>query len=69
MYNTRTNDVLTALTIIEGVDCEPTYEEIVDAYQFLINSRIAWRLQGCYVRAANRLIESGECYYADLYER
>jgi hypothetical protein len=36
-------------------------DEVVDLFQELINSGLAWRLQGCYGRTAARLIEEGYC--------
>jgi hypothetical protein len=42
----------------EGFDTE---EELVDFFQYLINTGKAWRLQGFYGRTAARLIEAGLC--------
>jgi len=36
--------------------------EIIDLFQFLIDSGMAWQLQGAYGRMAIRLLKSGECY-------
>jgi hypothetical protein len=38
------------------------YEDTLDMYQELINTGLAWRLQGHYGRTAQRLIEDGYCY-------
>jgi hypothetical protein len=35
--------------------------ECIDLFQELINSGLAWQLQGTYGRTARSLIESGEC--------
>lgn len=48
--------------IIEGFDGqEHTEEEVIEAFQTLINSGIVWQLQGFYGRTAARLIEDGIC--------
>jgi len=36
-------------------------EEVVEGFQYLIDSGLAWRLQGHYGRMAEALIESGQC--------
>lgn len=38
-----------------------THDEIVEAYQAIIDSGEAWRLEGHVGRTAMALIESGEC--------
>ena len=40
---------------------DATFEESVDAYQELINTGEAWRLEGHVGRTAMRLIEDGYC--------
>ena len=37
-------------------------DEIVDLFQGLIDSGVAWRLQGHYGRTAKTLIETGWCH-------
>lgn len=39
-----------------------TEEDRLGAMQYLINTGIAWQLQGAYGRMAAALIESGECH-------
>ena len=39
-------------------------EEVIDLFQELINSGLAWQLQGSYGRMAASLIESGYCDYS-----
>ena len=35
--------------------------EVIEFFQGLIDSGLAWQLQGCYGRTARRLIEAGLC--------
>lgn len=41
---------------------ELTEEETIEMFQELINSGLAWSLQGHYGRTANALIQSGVCH-------
>ncbi len=50
------------VAIVEGFDGEEhTEEEILAAWQALIDSGIVWQLQGWYGRTASALIEEGLC--------
>lgn len=40
-------------------------EEELEAWQYLIDTGMAWKLQGWYGRTAKRLIDEGECTYTD----
>jgi hypothetical protein len=52
-----------ACSIIEDFDGRtPSREEVVAAFQSLINTKVVWSLQGFYGRTAQRLIDSGECH-------
>ena len=54
-------DNFTAVMICEGTQ-EPESEwEERDAWQHLIDTGLAWSLQGCFGRQAMRLIEAGVC--------
>lgn len=51
-----------ACAAIEGFDGEEHDEdEILEAWQHLIDSGAAWQLQGFYGRTAAALIEAGHC--------
>lgn len=55
--------------IIEGFSGDDhTEEDVIDAFQHLINTGAIWHLQGSYGRAAAHLIESGVCYAPDAAE-
>jgi len=47
--------------IIRYENGEMDTEEVVPFFQQLINSGMAWHLQGHYGRTAAQLIEMGEC--------
>jgi hypothetical protein len=41
------------------------HDEEVEAWQYLIDTGLAWQLQGWYGRTAQRLINEGYCTYTD----
>jgi hypothetical protein len=47
--------------IIDYEGGEMSDDEIITFFQELINSGMAWQLQGSYGRMATRLIEAGHC--------
>jgi hypothetical protein len=49
--------------IIEFENGEMDQDEILDLFQELVNTGLAWQLQGYYGRAANHLIAEGLIYY------
>lgn len=50
-----------AVMIAEGVQ-DATEEQQVEAWQHLIDTGLAWTLQGCFGRTAAALIEQGVCH-------
>lgn len=48
--------------IIEFETGNLTDEEVIELFQELIDSGIAWSLQGSYGRMARRLIDAGYCH-------
>lgn len=55
------NSDLDAIMTIENAEASEDMEEVIDAWQFLINSGTVWKLQGFYGRTATKLIEAGIC--------
>jgi hypothetical protein len=54
-------DNFTATMIAEGVEEAPSEEEYIEAWQHLIDTGLAWQLQGWFGRTATDLIEQGVC--------
>lgn len=54
---------MTDLDAIITIECDDsaTEQDIIAAFQHLIDSGVVWRLQGSYGRAAQGLIEAGLC--------
>lgn len=55
-------DSYTAVMICEGAQDADSQEQIIEAWQHLIDSGLAWRLQGCFGRQAKALIDAGVCF-------
>lgn len=49
-----------AVMIAEGVE-EASYDRQVEAWQYLIDSGLCWKLQGFFGRTAQKLINEGIC--------
>jgi len=51
----------TATMIAEGV--EPADDDtVIEAWQYLIDTGLAWQLQGSFGRGAMAMIEAGHCH-------
>ena len=55
----------TVSAIIEYENGTLGYEEIIELFQHLVDTGLAWRLQGSYGRMAVRLIEDGLVTHPD----
>ncbi len=54
-------DTYTAVGIAEGWIETENEEEVLLAWQTLIDTGLAWKLQGCFGRTATNLIMRGVC--------
>lgn len=53
-------DNFTAVMITEGVE-EADEDRQIEAWQHLIDTGLAWQLQGCFGRQAEHMINEGLC--------
>ena len=51
-------DMYTAVAIAEGMQ-DADDEEMLDAYQYLVDTGTIWKLQGSFGRVAQHLIDAG----------
>tara|TARA_A100001015_G_C14459290_1_gene507291 strand:+ start:76 stop:261 length:186 start_codon:yes stop_codon:yes gene_type:complete len=51
-----------AIDIAEGYIEPESKEQYISAWQFLIDTGLAWELQGWFGRTAIRMIEDGHCH-------
>lgn len=58
MNNEQPYDVIGQIIAYENG--ELTHEEVIELFQHLVNTGLAWQLQGHYGRTARDLIEAGE---------
>ena len=54
-------DTFTAVGIAEGFVDANSEDQVIQAWQTLIDTGLAWQLQGWFGRTANDLIERGIC--------
>ena len=54
-------DTFTAVMIAEGVEEASSEEQYIEAWQLLIDTGMAYQLQGYFRRNAEALIEEGYC--------
>jgi len=52
-------DSYEAVGIAEGFIEPDNEEQVIEAWQYLVDTGIAWQLQGLFGRTANQLIEQG----------
>lgn len=51
-------NIYTAVMIAEGVE-DATEEQQIEAWQYLVDTGVVWRLQGWFGRMAQNLIDEG----------
>jgi hypothetical protein len=56
-----TMDLYTATGLAEGFIEAKDEDEVIEAWQLLINTGTCWKLQGWFGRTARDLIEAGIC--------
>ena len=61
-------DTLQAVNICEGIEEVDSDEEVIAAWQHLIDTGVVWQLQGSFGRQAEMLIETGVCTLPDHYK-
>jgi hypothetical protein len=61
-------DTYTACMIAEGTIGADDEEQLIEAWQHLIDTGLAWQLQGWFGRTANWMIEEGHCIPAEQEE-
>ena len=52
-----------ALAIAEGYEDPESEEQWIAAWQYLIDTGLAWSMQGFFGRTASTMIQNGLCYY------
>jgi hypothetical protein len=58
IINGGSMDSYSAVGLAEGF-VEGTEDQVLEAWQYLVNSGLAWQLQGWFGRTASHLIEQG----------
>ena len=56
----------TAVGIAEGFIDAESEEQYLEAWQYLVDTGLAWRLQGWFGRTAAALIEQGQINYSTV---
>jgi hypothetical protein len=52
-------DAFTATMIAEGAEAAESEDQYLEAWQYLVDSGLAWQLQGFFGRTARSMIEQG----------
>jgi hypothetical protein len=52
-----------AVGIAEGYEAPDSEEQVIEAWQYLVDSGLAWRLQGWFGRTATDMIDQGLIKY------
>ena len=52
-----------AVGIAEGFEKAKNEEQVIEAWQHLVDTGLAWQLQGFFGRVASTMIAEGVCYY------
>ena len=52
-----------AVSIAEGFEPPESQEQVIEAWQFLVDSGLAWRLQGWFGRTATDMVAQGLVKY------
>jgi hypothetical protein len=58
-------DTYTAVGLAEGFIEADSQEQVIEAWQLLIDTGLAWKLQGWFGRTASHLIGEGICQEPD----